>query len=332
MSLFGSKSKSPLLARLRELLRLPHRLRATIKYRIVRELQSAVWPLAYPFFPRLYPKCTIARVYWSNGMTNFGDILTPWVLSHYGIACIHASIRDAQVIGIGSHIQKVPFLWSGLIWGAGLIEAEECDFPKATIVGLRGRLTQGLLGSPEVKFLGDPGLLVGRFVEQGRKEWDVGLIPHFFHKNDQWFNQAAKDSSVKLIDVERQPQRVVAEISSCKAIVTSSLHGLIIADSFGIPSVWVTREPSLIGNEFKFLDYESVVTPGWSRFYEVNGHETLAEVCSAAKTIDPIILKECQDAMVRSIGDLKKALRRPESPVFAWGALVAQLIRHQVRS
>lgn len=42
-------------------------------------------------------------------------------------------------------------------------------------------------------------------------------------------------------------------LSSCQFIVSSSLHGLIIADAYGIPSVFWNE----LGeeNEWKFLDY-----------------------------------------------------------------------------
>ena len=41
----------------------------------------------------------------------------------------------------------------------------------------------------------------------------------------------------------------------CEAIVSSSLHGLVIAESFGIRSTWMKLSENLAGGEFKFHDY-----------------------------------------------------------------------------
>ena len=46
-------------------------------------------------------------------------------------------------------------------------------------------------------------------------------------------------------------------ISECECIISSSLHGLIIADSFLIPNQMVHLTDKLYGDGFKFDDYYS---------------------------------------------------------------------------
>jgi pyruvyltransferase len=47
---------------------------------------------------------------------------------------------------------------------------------------------------------------------------------------------------------------------SCERIVSSSLHGLVIADAYGIPNAWLNSDGGAGGSrpgggEFKFYDY-----------------------------------------------------------------------------
>ena len=48
--------------------------------------------------------------------------------------------------------------------------------------------------------------------------------------------------------------KVVDYICSCKIILSSSLHGLIISDAYKIPNIWL-NEYSLNEGTFKFKDY-----------------------------------------------------------------------------
>jgi len=41
----------------------------------------------------------------------------------------------------------------------------------------------------------------------------------------------------------------------CRKIVSSSLHGIIIAETFGIPTAWLRCSDKIVGGEFKYHDY-----------------------------------------------------------------------------
>ena len=66
-----------------------------------------------------------------------------------------------------------------------------------------------------------------------------------------------KGESAALIDVRMPPKDVVNAISRCNYVISSSLHGLIVADSLKIPNLWVKSSDSIIGGEFKYHDYYS---------------------------------------------------------------------------
>ncbi|WP_370584428.1 polysaccharide pyruvyl transferase family protein [Ornithinimicrobium cryptoxanthini] len=45
-------------------------------------------------------------------------------------------------------------------------------------------------------------------------------------------------SGVTFNDVTRRPEAVIAQISRCEEIMSTSLHGVVIAASYGIPAAW----------------------------------------------------------------------------------------------
>jgi pyruvyltransferase len=48
----------------------------------------------------------------------------------------------------------------------------------------------------------------------------------------------------------------------CEKIISSSLHGLIISDAYGIPNARVNVSNKLFGGDFKFIDYYKSVDRG----------------------------------------------------------------------
>ena len=48
---------------------------------------------------------------------------------------------------------------------------------------------------------------------------------------------------------------VIDQITACDYIASSSLHGIILADAYGIPNVWIQLSNRIRGNGFKYRDY-----------------------------------------------------------------------------
>jgi len=68
-----------------------------------------------------------------------------------------------------------------------------------------------------------------------------------------------------IIDILSGVKQVIDDICSCERIFSSSLHGLIAADAYGIHSTWIKFSNKIEGNDFKFYDYfESVGRKGES--------------------------------------------------------------------
>jgi len=198
---------------------------------------------------------------------NFGDELNNWILARLGVECTWAPPAQADLVLVGSVLEHLPPGWTGTVCGAGkLRENSEVDLSAANVIALRGRLSAARVrGVPTSVVLGDPGLLASKWVPQTVAKYDLGVIPHW---SDQKLAQRFPYGHI--IDVRRPPGEVITEIASCKRVVSSSLHGLVVADSFGIP-----RRAELFpsadkeGGDFKYRDYASIydTDPSFGEFW-----------------------------------------------------------------
>jgi hypothetical protein len=226
----------------------------------------------------------VVPAHWWDGHPNFGDDLTPWLLPNYGVLPIHRVASRARLAGVGSILEFLPSDWEGVVWGSGLMHGEPHPLPKANVLAVRGHLTRELIGAPADVALGDPGILVSRLRSKPRQRWDVGLVPHGHHRQHAAFRALADTTGhrIRVVNVHQSAERVVREIAACASVITTSLHGLITADSYGIPAVWTTLDPPLGGGAFKFHDYESTITPGASRFVPFAPETTLGDLLRSA--------------------------------------------------
>ena len=230
-------------------------------------------------------------LFWSKN-ANWGDALSPVLAEH--IAGKPARFEQAPFVKkflcIGSILQLAD-QWS-VVWGSGLIaESETPHVPPAEIRAVRGPLTRDVLLSRGIKcpeVYGDPALLLPRFLPlEPRPEHAVGIVPHYTDKNHPWIRRCA-DQNVKIIDIESGISEFVRDILSCETILSSSLHGLICADAYGIPSRQIELGQQVIGEGFKFRDYygslnqqpTKPIRPGFS-----DDPNSIAQECSQ-KRID----------------------------------------------
>lgn len=192
---------------------------------------------------------------------NFGDALTSLILARFTrLQSEWAEPEEAQLVMVGSVLEKLPREWAGVIAGAGkLHEKTKLEFPNATILALRGPLTaKGLKGD---FVLADPGLIADELVPLEDKQYNLGLVPHWTDKTLE-NNPIFKKFNPKIIRVNEDPKEVIREIGRCKKIVSSSLHGIILADAFNIPRR-IEISPRMLthahqeGGLFKWQDYSA---------------------------------------------------------------------------
>lgn len=252
----------------------------------------------------------LMKSYWCD-CANFGDQITPLLLSYYNFTPLLSPPKHARFVSTGSILEHLPDNFSGIILGPGFIlDSTRKAFPKAKIVGVRGQLTKNHLGLKNNKnvILGDPGLLASNVLPlRENKQYELGIVPHYIDKGNESIQKIyhACHPHINIIDVEqRDPLMVFKEIDKCQHILSSSLHGLIVADSLGVPNAWF-YSPGLEGDTFKFEDYYSSLDISIPNRYEISGTEMLSALISMT-TLKP---RETIEGLKRSLDSAFLSLR-----------------------
>ena len=221
---------------------------------------------------------------------NFGDSINPILFERlFGIDVKRGYPTNSDVVGIGSimqmftlrHIIKnkkyLYFLKYNLnpiiTMGTGFsYDISKFNFGVSTYRNihpliLRGKLSHNVLEKINKKgysgvIYGDLGLLFSHLLEKKvTKRYSLGIIPHKFDYNNPkvgcLLNSILQST---LIDLRMPPLETLKKISECDAVISSSLHGLVAADSLGIPNVRMklSNHGFDFNVDFKFDDYYSI--------------------------------------------------------------------------
>ena len=206
------------------------------------------------------------KVYWDKG-TNFGDAFNPYLISMLSckkVFWVHRNYYPNEyIMSIGSILQKANK--NAIVWGSGFISEDVSlkQKPKK-ILAVRGprsrkKLLEMKIDCPEV--FGDPALLIPLvYSPKIEKKYKLGIIPHYIDKNNPLLNKFKDNSETIVLDIKMENHfKFIDLVLSCEKIISSSLHGIILADAYKIPSLWIELSNKVKGDGFKFLDYfESV--------------------------------------------------------------------------
>lgn len=198
----------------------------------------------------------VLRLFWSRRPHpgNFGDLLAPVILRHYGYQVEHAKQDNAEIFACGS-VGKLASAGS-VVLGSGVISSYNDVDPRAHWIWTRGPETRSRVlacGGSCPEIYGDPALLLPRIQPPSRrKHFDLGIVPHYVDY-DQVCKTYPKHRVINVLNSD--PLRVVNAITECRQIIASSLHGLIVAQAYGIPAAWIKFSDNLSGDGVKFRDY-----------------------------------------------------------------------------
>lgn len=211
--------------------------------------------------------CILLKYY--DFENNWGDSVNPYLVEKITGKKIVSSnsvynfLQKEEILGIGSIINGD--ISNYVIWGSGIISKEVRLFNKPKeVLALRGLKSLEKIrevGS-DCNVFGDPVLLFPEiFPNTIQKKYKYGIIPHFKDKDKLGIQkiEALQNAEIKIIDIQKGIEEFVIDVLSCENILSSSLHGLILAEAYGIPTCRLVFSDNLIGGDFKFCDYYSGV-------------------------------------------------------------------------
>ena len=168
--------------------------------------------------------------------------------------------KNGKLISVGSVMNYTQP--NDFVWGTGCISQKSVGKKPKHVSAVRGPLTRHEITSlgwacPEI--YGDPVLLmpmVHSIKPKHKYKW--GIIPHYVEFESETGLKTLKNLErlgFKIIDICSGNMEFLNELEECDRILSTSLHGLIISDAYGIPNARVSITGNLVGNHFKFVDY-----------------------------------------------------------------------------
>lgn len=193
----------------------------------------------------------------------FGVVVVNWLLQQKGLSLDDYVDKKRHLLTVGSGAVKS--YQNMTIWGSG-VERELPQrfrrffqkkwFRKLDIRAVRGPLSREYLmklGHQVPEVYGDPAILMPLIyagLMEGSKEYEVSVIPQLV--TEKGIREKHPDAHIISMNTNDY-KSVIDQIVQSELIISSSLHGVILADAYGVPSVWYRGLQKDI--DFKYLDY-----------------------------------------------------------------------------
>ena len=157
----------------------------------------------------------------------------------------------------------LPSFKDATIWGSGFAKDYSSiryfklfsfyykNFYKTDIRAVRGPLTKYVfdkIGIPCPSVYGDPAILLPIIYSPKISDIkDYTIVPHY----TEW--EKYKDNANYISTFTKDYKDFIDKICSSKLVISSSLHGIIIAEAYGVPAIMLSNNSN--SNIFKYQDY-----------------------------------------------------------------------------
>lgn len=192
----------------------------------------------------------------SNSYNNVGDYLSKVVVEY---VCKLHGIDPNQPVSRTKHLYAIGSLLLGYqdatIWGSGfgydrtktwyapMLKVLHRLYHKTDIRAVRGPLTRDILhrmGYSCPEQYGDPAVLMPLIYEGNglRNSRDYVVIPHY----SKW--EKFKGDPNLLGTFTQDYRRFIDRLLEARLVISSSLHGIILAEAYGVPAIMLKDTPS----------------------------------------------------------------------------------------
>lgn len=170
------------------------------------------------------------------------------------------SDQPGKILAIGSlaHLAAP----GDILWGVGAMSDDmypHCDHATKAIA-VRGPLTAWMFKKQGVDIsdtvFGDPAILIPQYFKFPRKKGQeeyILVVPHY--ADCELAMKYDWPENYKVVSPMKNTLELIELIARADAVVSSSLHAIIVAESYDVPAVWVEFSDNVRGNGFKFHDY-----------------------------------------------------------------------------
>jgi len=213
-----------------------------------------------------------------------------------------------------------------IIWGSGYSGADRSLTHPQKVMAVRGPKSRDYLlfqGIECPKVYGDLALLLplvykasppalprreGTLFETRNskletKRYRLGIIPHVVDLHHPVIEEIRENHAdeILIIDLAHYMKwtDIIDQICSCECILSSSLHGLIVSDTYQVPNCWIELSGKISGGYFKYFDYASSVKRDFTEPFKI---ESLTDIYKLTDNIfenaDLAVIKDNQNKLV----------------------------------
>lgn len=202
---------------------------------------------------------------WWKASLNIGDTLAKvvyeYMLKYYKLEPHTKVKKTIHLNAIGSIIALRNY--DAVIWGSGLHRTATINnlvrhrnYVKYDIRAVRGPITEKMLEATGYKcphIYGDPAIIMPLIYTPSNveKEYEVSIILHYTKSSSA---KELEEKGYHIIDVNTNNYKYfIDEILKSKIVISSSLHGIILAETYGVQAIFL--RDGVENEEMKFYDW-----------------------------------------------------------------------------
>ena len=242
---------------------------------------------------------------WWRAKINIGDTLAKviyeYMIDYYKLDRNKHIKNTVHLSTIGSIIAMRDY--DAVIWGSGIHCASTINnlvrhqkYVKYDVRAVRGHITEKFLEVAGYKcshVYGDPAVLMPLIYNPSntKKEYDISIIRHL-SANEK------KNLQYHYIDVATNDFRYfIDEICKSKLIISSSLHGIILAETYNVPAIFWRN--GIENEELKFYDW----------YFSTGRHRIVTiDLLEESEHVEIMQLPQLEDMRMRLIKSFPKDL------------------------